>query len=313
MACWDHPENPLIPPMDLVQIISDPTIVVPEDSPDGLWHLFASTDFRLTHWVSEDGIHWKNVKNYFWLNHTQWIFKEGNKYYLFYQVKRFPSGWINVRISEDLYNWSKPKKVLWATLKWEKRQIGGVVRNPCVVKVDSKYYLYYSGGIQFFRDLGWGEPKHIGLAISDNILGPYEKLKDPIISPDKNHPYRNEGCGGLRVYRWFGSYFIGFENGVYRDKDRKVHSAILLLVSKDGIKWHDVTPLILPSDGWKKVFVWQLDAIPRGDEIWIYYNARNGWIRGIEQIGLTICKKEYIKSLVENKLREIGESKEPIR
>ena len=306
MACIDHPKNPLIPPMDLVKVIADPTIVVPEDAPDGLWHLFASTDFRMTHWVSEDGIHWKNVKNYFWLNHTQWIFKEDDTFYLFYQVKRYPSGWINVRASKDLYTWSKAKKVLWATLKWEKRQIGGVVRNPCVLKVDKKYYMYYSGGIQYFRDIGWGEPKHIGLAYADNVLGPYEKVETPLISPDKRHPYRNQAAGGLRVYRWFDDYFTGLENGLYRDENGKIRSAILLLVSKDGRKWYDVSPLILPSSGWKKAFVWQLDAVIRDDEIWIYYNGRSGWIRGVEQIGLTICKKAEIRKMLEEKLKEIN-------
>ncbi len=44
----DHPDSPLIEAPGAQFLIGDPTVLLPEESPDGLWHLFAN---------SLDGIH----------------------------------------------------------------------------------------------------------------------------------------------------------------------------------------------------------------------------------------------------------------
>ena len=307
MICRDYENNPIIKPMGPTRIVADPTILEPHESPDGLWHMFTSTDFRISHWKSEDGIHWEHVRNYFWSSYTQWIYAEGGRYYLFYQKMRWPiSGRIVVRISEDLEEWSKPIEILKGTLKWEKRRIGYSVRNPCLLKVGEEYWLYYSGGTVFLPKLGWSEPKHIGLAKSKKILGPYKKLEKPILSPDPNHKYRHLACGGMRVYKFKDvKYFIGLENGFYYDEAGKTRSAILLLASEDGIHWKDVMPLILPSKGWKRGLVFQLDVVRIDDELWIYYNARSGFRIGSESIGLSFCDFNAIVETVEKVIEEV--------
>jgi predicted GH43/DUF377 family glycosyl hydrolase len=87
--------------------------------------------------------------------------------------------------------------------------------------------------------------------------------------------------------------WLGFNNGIYKDK--RTGSSILLLQSDDGIIWHDVFehPILYPTAGWKRAFVYQLDIRAVGNEYWLYYNARNGWAIGSEGIGLAKLKSEF--------------------
>lgn len=125
---------------------------------------------------------------------TPEIYTEDNKYYLVYQVVKAP---YLVRSFEDIAiawadspngPWTKSKEPILCPTEdgeWEgdmdnrfrvKRK-GGFdshkVHDPCLMKFRGKYYLYYKGepmGEQLF--MGGRETKW-GVAIADNILGPY--------------------------------------------------------------------------------------------------------------------------------------------
>ena len=57
----DDPRNPLIKPRPPDWIIADPTFITSEESPDGLWHLFAHSIITgINHFKSKDGITWQN-------------------------------------------------------------------------------------------------------------------------------------------------------------------------------------------------------------------------------------------------------------
>ena len=102
--------------------------------------------------------------------------------------------------------------------------------------MDGRYRLYFSAGIVFLGDLGFCEPRHIGVAHADRVTGPYVKAELPIISPSDNDPYLNRGAGAIKVIFDKGrGLFYGFNNGIYRDPDGRTRSAILLLSSKDGL------------------------------------------------------------------------------
>jgi len=112
-------------------------------------------------------------------------------------------------------------------------------------------------------------------------------------------PYRNFGAGAIKVYRWDGIY-IGFNNGIYIDHEGRSRSAICLMASEDGVKWEDApfNPIIPPTDGWKRAFVYQLDAkfIEEKDgtrKIMLYYNARDDWKGGVERIGCSVLEEGY--------------------
>jgi predicted GH43/DUF377 family glycosyl hydrolase len=286
----DHPENPLIEPPGHEFLLGDPSFVLPEESPDGKWHLFANSLFGIHHFTSGDGIHWKR-EGKIGPGFRPYIFKEDDTFYLFvehFTVPQFRSR-MTVRTSSDLWSWSKMTVVLRPELPWEGR-IVKTVGNPCLIKVDGRYRLYYSAWVVFFPDLGFCEPRHISAAHSDSITGPYDKLPQPIISPSNDDPYCNRAAGAIKViFDEKRGLYYGFHNGIYRDSTGLSRSAILLLSSEDGLAWKRVypEPIIAPEgEGWKKAFVYQLDVKRVGDEMWLYYNARDGWRIGKERIGL---------------------------
>ncbi len=288
-----HPENPLIEPILPEWLVGDPTVLPPEDSPDGKWHMFLNTILFIYHYTSTDGILWKR-KRCITRGIRAFLFKDENEYFLFYEKVLFPGhSRIVVKFSKDLRKWSKSIKILSAKLKWE-REIVHSMSCPCVVKDGNLYRLYYSTSLVFLPDLGFGEPKYIGVAESKNIVGPYKKRIEPIICPSKDHPYRNLGAGAIKVYRDNeNNRWIGFNNGIYKDESGKSRSAIMIMVSNDGINWEEPfkEPIIKPTRGWKRALVYQLCAVPRPNgELWIYYNARDGWRFGVERIGLEIGK-----------------------
>ncbi|MFX1294963.1 MAG: family 43 glycosylhydrolase [Promethearchaeota archaeon] len=286
----DNDNNPLINPVPPEWIIADPTFLSPNESPDNMWHLFAhGILYGIYHFISHDGIKWKNTEQNMPSGIRPFLFKENNIYYLLYE-RIFTTFLANIAIckSSDLYKWTKSKYILTPTRSWEGR-FSRRVGSPCLVKFDGKYRLYYSGGSVFLWDTMVPEPKYIGVAEAPKILGPYKKKSKPIISPSKNHKYRNVASGAMKVLKLADSW-VGFNNGFYKDKNDRNRSSILLLHSTDGLNWNDVfeKPIIFPTTGWKRAFIYQLGIKKIEGNYWLYYNARNRWIRGIEKIGLAV-------------------------
>lgn len=291
MRWQDDPNSPLLMPW--FGVYADPTLLTPAESPDGSWHMFSCDGVAINHWISSDGIRWKSFRNYHWLGYTQFIFPQDGEYYLFYQKHTPWGGELVARISRNLRSWSREIQILTPQLDWERR-LWSCIRNPCVIHWRGRYQLYYSAGSKFLLDLGFCEPMHIGLALSDELLGPYQKLPSPIISPNPSNPHRSRASGGIKVYTWLGDLLIGFNNGIYADSWGRTRSGLLLLISQDGIHWKDLGPILLPH-GYKQL-IYQLDAKLIQDQIWLYYNFRDGWLMGREGIALSRCSWEEFRS-----------------
>lgn len=289
----DYPANPLICPPFPGFLLGDPSVLLPDESPDEAWHLFANTLFAIHHYTSRDGINWRRIARVC-PGMRPYVLREDNTYFLLCEEFAIPmfKSHIVIRSSRDLLNWSEKKIIITPELPWEK-QLGHTCGNPCLVKNNGNYFLYYSAGLVFLPDLGFCEPLHIGVAKAHDISGPYEKRDEPIISPDTKEPYRNLAAGALKVICLPEiEGFVGFNNGIYSDESGKTRSAILALRSRDGIQWDKMydEPVISPGGySWKKALVYQLDVKRVGDEMWLYYNARSGWRFGRECIGLATC------------------------
>lgn len=328
----DHLTNPLINPEPPEVIISDPTVLTPDQTPDGKFHLMALAvtwkshklpiiddyfvnvrwlqclfrfkDVYLNHYISDDGIVWKIfARNFADGFYPQLIFHE-DQYYLFYEVSKFfdIGGYIKIpyhtlikaRTSTDLINWSAPIDILKPNHKytpWESWCGITTVGCPHVVRHQNKFRLYYSSGAVYLPDFGFFEPKFIGFAESDQILGPYKKHSQPIIKPDNNVSWRNLGAGAVVVFPPQDSLlWQAFENGIYLDKEGRSRSELRLLNSSDGIIWHEALdqPVLSPTEGWKKASVYRGTYCCYQSKHYFYYNARDGWLDGIERIGLAI-------------------------
>jgi hypothetical protein len=154
--------------------------------------------------------------------------------------------------------------------------------------------MYYSADLVYLPDMGFSEPKAISRAWAPAPEGPWTKHGEPILGPEPGHRFRAAGAGAMKVYAGLlDGWFAAFENGIYRDGRGRSGSAILLLRSRDGVAWeeHPDNPILAPSGGdprWRRAHVYQLDVKRVGDALWMYYNARDGWMIGVERIGLAV-------------------------
>ncbi len=295
----EYSHNPIIYPPFPSPVIADPTFLPPEQTHDGTWHLFAHVPLwgcaisSIVHFISHDGIEWSRIKKIVSRSGLRpYVFRFEEMYYIVYErlINYFPQYHSRIELvsSKDLINWSNPKTILEPYLPWHKEGTKlGSISNPCIIQHKGSFRLYYSGGLVYLNDCKFSEPKYIGYAVSDNILGPYISFDAPLITPSVDDPYQNLGAGSIKVIK-FDDGYVGFQNGIYWDhKEMHSGSAIRMLVSDEGIVWKLFTsdPIIKPSVGWKRSHVYASDVRIRGNNLVMYFNARNGWLIGNEKIG----------------------------
>ncbi len=297
--------------------IGDPQVVTPEEF-DGKWHMFYHGFFDegvpyFYHVISDDGLTWEFKARWQFNVGPTYMFRDKERWILYtstviYRDMRAQgraedtygervSYIIQARTSENFEEWSEPTDVILVDLPWERVGPEFCVRNPCMVRLpNGRYRLYYSGGSLNLDICNYPEPLHIGYAESDDPISGFVKRSEPILSPDLDNPYRNLGCGGFKVYGWEGK-FLALYNPIYKDEEGMPRSAIAVMVSDDGVDWKEAPygPIFLPGTAeWKKALVYQLDIATVGDELRIYYNARDEWLEGIERIGMSSLKDASI-------------------
>lgn len=296
---WDDYEhNPTVEPL-YNGLVADPAIVTPSQSPDGRWHMMTCGGRNLIiHWHSADGIRWTNADEHPWGGFSPFFFIEDGVYHLFYQEVAHPKRVsILCRTSRDLLNWSEPTLILEPTLPWEDIEKKPTVRNPCIVKAhDGKYRLYYSGGVGIIPELGFEEPVNIGVATADRLMGPYTKRPEPLMRNNPHDPWRTVGAAAMKVHYFpERKVYVGFNNGLYRDEQGRIHSALHQLVSEDGYAWYTCpgNPFFAPpgGTGWKCQFVYQVYYVAHEGRHILYYNGRDGWQVGSERIGMAFARK----------------------
>lgn len=311
MKWTDHESNPLISPPErrLFRIIGDPTVLNPGETPDGRWHLWASTVPGLHHFTSSDGVDWQAAPMVMPGNYRPGmratILKTQHEFYLYYEEWRLVAqrNRIVVMRSEDLVSWSDPVVLLEQDLPWERQSwltrpltCPGVCYHP----VQQRYYLFYSTGMVRLKGpkvAGIAEPVHIGLAVSESPTGPFRKRTEPFMSADPDDPWHSIGAGAMQCY-WVDELglLLGLNNGIYRRQTPKGPadgSAIHLYTSHDGERWDLRTrdPVLAPNGAgkflWKDALVYQMGLTAFEGTYYLYYNARN--TSGVEYIGLATC------------------------
>ena len=287
-------------------VVADPSLLTPDNSPDGRWHLFCHTFYGVYHYVSDDGIDFSRVKRVVPRALRADINYVNGRYYLFYErtqtllknaLSVVGGKWkseIYVTESRDLDKWSKPKLVIGKTRPFEADEHGQSISNPFLMKKDDGYRLYYSCGQTFIKDCGFCEPTHISFAESKDVKNGYISRNQPIISPDKNIEYLNLCSGCLKVYELADCY-IGLQNGIYQ-KDGNSYSAIMLLKSDDGENFEFVKPFLVPQmcgdNKWMAQYVYASHLVFYNGALRLYFNARNvaDMLRGRECIGFYEAK-----------------------
>lgn len=283
-------------------VIADPSVLTPETSHDGKWHLFCHTFFGVYRYESSDGINFKNTGRIVRRAMRPDINYIDGRYYLFYErtkpvilnaLSLLGVKWkseIYCTESEDFLSWSEPYPVITKTRSFEEDENGQAISNPFLIKKDDRYRLYYSCGQTFIKDCGFCEPRHISYAESEKVSSGYVARSQPIISPDKNSKYLNLCSGCLKVYKLSDCY-IGFQNGLFQENG-KSHSAIMLLKSYDGENFEFVKPFLVPqkcgNNNWMAQYVYACCLTYYDGKLRLYFNARNvsNNLTGRESIGI---------------------------
>lgn len=294
--------TPILKPFNGSIVVADPSMLTPDNSHDGKWHMFCHTTFGIHHFVSDDGIDFCHINKIANRAMRPNINRIGGRYYLFYErtsplimnalnvvnAVKWKSE-IYVVESLDLISWSEPRPVITDAKGFEKSDRGSSISNPFLLRENGKNRIYFSCGLTFIKDCGFCEPTYISYAESGNITSGYNCAESPIISPDKNNPYLNLCSGCLKVYKLKDGY-IGIQNGLY-EKDGHSHSAIILLTSQDGLSFKFekmlVEPAVIDGKNWMKQFVYASHLVRYGNTLRLYFNARDDAnpIKGRECIG----------------------------
>ena len=297
-----YKNNPVIHNPIFSNVAADPSVITPDISHDGKWHLFCHTMYGVYRYESSDGISFKNTGRIVNRAMRPDINIIDGRYYLFYERTKPLIGnalalvggkWkseIYCTESQDLKNWTEPHCVIAHTRDFEVDEKGQAISNPFLIEKDGGYRLYYSCGQTFIKDCGFCEPTHISYAESKSISNGYTSRIEPIISPDKNNKYLNLCSGCIKVYKLKDCY-IGLQNGIYEDAG-KSHSAIMLLKSDDGENFEFVKPFLVPQkcgdNNWMAQFVYACCLTYYNGKLRLYFNARNvaNPITGRESIGI---------------------------
>ena len=289
-----RPEPVLGPPLPS-PVIADPTFLPPDQTPDGLWHLWAHSLLGLHAYRSADGITWRSSGTVTRNALRGHVVADGPGYRLSYEKTRLfmPLGlpwssWIESRSSDDLESWSQPTVLLRPCLDWHARGRDRAVSNPCLVpQPDGTWNLYYSAGLTQLPDCGFPEPTYIGVATGPGPDGPFDPLPEPLLGPGDGPASL---CAGALKVLACADGWVGFQNAITWDGTHS-GSEIWVLGSKDGRAWTVLSdhPALAPTgSGWMATHVYALDVrdTPVGPRM--YFNARDAyhWTRGRERIGL---------------------------
>ncbi len=283
-------------------VIADPSVLTPDVSHDGKWHLFCHTFFGVYRYESDNGIDFKNKgkitnramrPNINHIDGTYYLFYERTRPVILNLLSLVGAEWkseIYCVTSKNLIDWSEPFLVIGHTRDYEACKFGIAISNPFLISIDGKYRMYYSCGQTFIKDCGFCEPTHISFAEGDNIANSYTSREKPIISPDKDIEYLNLCSGCLKVYKLKDCY-IGLQNGLF-EKNGISHSAIMLLKSDDGVNFEFVKPFLVPqkqgNSNWMAQYVYACCLTYYNGKLRLYFNARNvsNNLTGRESIGI---------------------------
>ena len=295
----EHPDNPLIHPLGRGWMIADPTLLLPEETPDGRWHLFAnSIPPRLHHFTSVDGEDWSWEESLCRGGMRPWCRRIDGEYLLVYERVHWVAplrSRIELIRSSDLTTWSAPVTLLSPSLPWHGR-FHRTVSCPSLYPWEGGWRMVYSAATVFLRDCGFVEPRFIGVADAPAPEGPWVPRSEPILGPSRDDWFRTLGAGSLKVIPDpDGDGLWGFGNGIYRDGAGRSRSSIGLFRSADGLAWEWASegPVISPGGtGWKRALVYAMDVRITGpDAAVMVFNARDGWFVGAERIGMATATR----------------------
>lgn len=289
--------------------LCDPAYLLPEESPDGLWHMFAHTWIGLEHFTSTSGLEWKREHLLFKRAHSPYIYREGNNYYLFYEIhdrtsfskkneNSIASSRIMVTNSTDLMLWSEPKLVLDSTKITRAQYKDGPVRvsRPQLISWNGRYRLYFGAGETRIYDTNQKATAYLMYAESDYLEGEYRVCPEPVLRIQPDSEVRNLAVGSVRIIPCSDG-IAAFECAYTYDRERcRATTNVLLLTSADGSVFVDEKIIQRTAEeGWASRYITSVDVrYKESENTWYCYYSANGW----KKLGLYRYVKESLGLLL---------------
>ncbi|MCY1152217.1 MAG: hypothetical protein PQJ49_05270 [Sphaerochaetaceae bacterium] len=335
LSWYPFTEEPILDATLFTPRLCDPTFIMPEDSPDNTWHLFAHNWIGIQHYTSNNGLDWTSAKMIELRGHSPFIFFNKGLWYLIYEKhdstpdslewqeitgknRRLSRSRIEICHTEDMVNFSKPQVLLDSEdVPFAKDRLQRARLSRPQLFYDEKYgyRLFFGASHILMKDTKQKASLYFAMASSKSLLGPYEVANDnkPLISPDADDKYRNLATGSIRILPTKNNGYIAFECAFGWDKENKKSvSALIQLESKDGIIWKQSNkkPLItLPKTGWASRYVTSCDIRYMKDDYCFYcYFSANARVKFgpfsyvKESLGLLLGKDPLPRKVFEDSL-----------
>jgi predicted GH43/DUF377 family glycosyl hydrolase len=267
---WKYSNNPVFSAGEPLQwdncLVGIVTVLKDDAEPVNrykMWYVGGETQFcegaGIGYATSYDGINWVRSKNNPVLEPIEsWsvqgfsgicVIKDGSIYKLWYEgIDSQSTSHIGYATSLDGINWdinnSNPVFSPGGNDAWDNEDVG----NPCIIKEDSIYKMWYWGD-----DVTTGIDQ-IGLAISNNGINWQRVGSEPVIAPDPDIWWQGgEETGTPHVLRLNSGYVMA-----YHAADRSGTPRIGFATSVDGLQWNkELNPVLdIGSDNdWDSVGV----------------------------------------------------------
>lgn len=288
--------------------LSDPALLLPDESPDSLWHLFAGTIFGIEHFTSTSGLEWKRESLVALSGRSPSIYKEGSVYYLVYETVRrrktlraMPST-IMLSSSTDLAMWSDPVSILDASSVPYASFRDGRDRLSCpqIVAFNGRYRLYAGGGIADFAKGERGSAAYLLSFEARDIAGPYEAVGSPVVlSAEPDSEYASIAVGSIRIIPCSDGFAAVECSRFYDVGSNRIRSAMILLESEDGRVWRNSGVMQISAEsGWASEAITACDIkYKENEETWYCYYSAIGRKEGSlpfsrESLGLLLGRRK---------------------
>lgn len=286
-----------------------PCLIMPEESFDGSWHLFAHTWLGIEHYVSTSGFDWQRVSLVAFRGHYPSLYKEKNTWYLVYEahdndygnkrrlnLKKTVSR-IYIMTSTDLSLWSRPQVILSAAdIPYASDYSLPRLAHPQLISWNGGYRLYFTAGEVRMYDTGQKASAYLSYADGNFLTGSYEIAPRPVMGIDPDGKYSNLAVGSFSFVVCSDALMAFQCTFFFDEKERRSRSAILLLSSGDGEHFEVEKELMRsPENGWASRCFTSCTVSYRAEEnTWYCYYSANGrsarhpWLPVREKLGLII-------------------------
>lgn len=267
--------------------LCDPFLIMPEEAPDGIWHLFAHTWAGIMHYTSHSGFDWKEEHLAVLRGHSPFIFRLDESYCLLYETHdreygkkkagKNHSSRIEMIKSSDLRLWSAPRILLDSTdIPYASDGKRRRISSPQLISWQGHPRLYFGAAEATMYDTNRRCAIYLGYAEAEDFSSPFIPSRHPLLEGDADGERANLALGSVRMITCADGIAALACSYSYDEVRRCSTSSLQLLTSTDGLSFDYRRTLLTPSEsGWMSSYITSAAAAYRESEAswYCYFSA----------------------------------------